>query len=188
MDFSYTDQQKDLKQLVEKILRDHCEHSTLEALERSESTFHKKLWKELASSGLLGTPFSRSVDGSNLGFLETCIIAEVIGYYSVNIPFIYSVISTGMAINKFGSKNQKKELIPKIVSGESLLSIALKEPSNDEPRNPRCLVSEKKGVNKMEKIDYDVVLEEIFEDLLEEGYEDTEETAELARIIFTERV
>tara|TARA_Y100001951_G_scaffold90007_1_gene82844 strand:+ start:726 stop:848 length:123 start_codon:yes stop_codon:yes gene_type:complete len=40
----------------------------------------------------------------------------------------------------------------------------------------------------MEKIDYDVVLEEIFEDLLEEGYEDTEETAELARIIFTERV
>ena len=146
MDFSYTDQQSDLKLLVHKILERNCEHLTLQKLEKSESTLHKTLWKDFASSGILGTPFSESLNGSALGLLEACLVVEEIGYYSVCIPFITSVISTGMAVNKFGSTYQKNLLIPKIISGDSILTLALEEPSNEDLKNTQCVVSEKNGI------------------------------------------
>ena len=104
------------------------------------------MWNDFSKVGLLGAPFSNSLGGSDLGFTEANIILEQLGYQIVNIPFIQTIISTGMPIDKFGSRTLKETLIPKIVSGDTILTIAFLEPDNEDIKNPSCKLKEIKGV------------------------------------------
>ena len=52
---------KKIKELSCKIFKNNSEHTLLRKMEESGSPFHIKLWKELASSGLLGTAFNKDL-------------------------------------------------------------------------------------------------------------------------------
>ena len=146
MDFGYSDQQNSLKELASKILEKNTKKNLIKDLENSTLNFHKKLWNDFSKAGLLGASFRNSLGGSDLGFTEANIILEQLGYHIVNIPFIQTIISTGMPIDKFGSRILRETLIPKIVSGDTILTIAFLEPENEDIKNPNCKLKEIRGV------------------------------------------
>ena len=146
MNFSYTDQQKDLRSLVYKVLEDYCSNKTLKELENSNISFHRDLWHEFAKTGFLGTPFDKALGGSELGFLEVALIVEQIGYRAVNIPFVNTIISAGLPIAKFGSENLKQITIPKIITGDLILSVAIFESLHRDLTNPNTTLEDFNGI------------------------------------------
>ena len=86
MDFAYTEEQNDLRELVAKIFTDLVPSDKLPAFEDPTDWFDDKLWEELASAGLLGIALPESVGGSDMGFTELCILLEEAGRVVAPVP------------------------------------------------------------------------------------------------------
>jgi hypothetical protein len=86
MDFSFTSDQQDLRELAAKILSDA---TTLERTKRvvAESDgFDRDLWAALSQADIVGISLPESVGGGGLGFLETCIVLAEVGAPGEPVP------------------------------------------------------------------------------------------------------
>ena len=118
MDFSLNTQQKDLVNLTLKVLKDQSEKTN--DSQNLDTAFSSSLWKDLANTGILGVNIDKDYGGSQLTFIETCLIAESLGSFAVTTPFLYTTILAD-AINTFGSKELKFKILPNVIKGKSIL-------------------------------------------------------------------
>jgi alkylation response protein AidB-like acyl-CoA dehydrogenase len=72
--------------------------------------------------------FPEKYGGSELSLVDLAIIYEEMGRAILPSPYTPTVLA-GLAILACGSEEQKAEFLPKIISGESIFTIALLEPS-----------------------------------------------------------
>ena len=128
MDFSLNTQQKDLVNLTLKVLKDQSEKTN--DSQNLDTAFSSSLWKDLANTGILGVNIDKDYGGSQLTFIETCLIAESLGSFAVTTPFLYTTILAD-AINTFGSKELKFKILPNVIKGKSILSLGIKEFSDE---------------------------------------------------------
>jgi len=73
MDFSFNEEQEDLKGLVEKILAGELTPERLKEAEAGEDNFDRDLWKQLAEAGVLGIAVPEAQGGGGYGFLEAAL-------------------------------------------------------------------------------------------------------------------
>jgi alkylation response protein AidB-like acyl-CoA dehydrogenase len=131
MDFSFTDEQQSIIDLAHQILADACTQERLRAIETSGGPrFDRELWDEVAKAGLVGVAIPEEFDGGGLGFFELALIIEQVGRTTAPIPFIETTVLGALPIARFGSAEQKRELLPKAAEGTLILTAALVE---DEP-------------------------------------------------------
>ena len=135
LDFSLTDDQEALRDLAAKILGDLVTHERLTEIDRSEEWFDRRAWRALADAGLLGIGLPEASGGGGLGFLEVCIVAEQIGAAVAPLPYVPSSVAA-LAIAEFGDDAQQSRWLPGVANGETILSLALQEPNNDDPAAP----------------------------------------------------
>jgi alkylation response protein AidB-like acyl-CoA dehydrogenase len=135
LDFSLSDDQEALRDLAAKILGDLVTHERLTEIDRSEEWFDRRAWRALADAGLLGIGLPEASGGAGLGFLEVGIVAEQIGATVAPVPFVPSSVAA-LAIAEFGDEAQKSRWLPGVANGETILTLALQEPNNDEPTAP----------------------------------------------------
>lgn len=85
---------------------------------------------QLGALGLIRASLPEEHGGLGLPWSVFCRIQEKIGYYCQPIGSILNrVISFGaLPIIMFGSENQKRELLPRLLDGEYLIALALSEP------------------------------------------------------------
>ena len=134
MDFSFNEEQEDLKGLVQKILQGELTHERLKEVEAGEDNFDRELWGKLAEAGVLGIALPEANGGGGYGFLEACLVLEQIGLTVAPIPFYASVVLAGLPVAEFGTDAQKDALLPRIASGEMIGTAALAEPGGDPLR------------------------------------------------------
>jgi alkylation response protein AidB-like acyl-CoA dehydrogenase len=141
MDFSYTEEQQAIFDLAKQILDDGTPQERLREIERADGPrFDRGLWKTLAESGLLGIAIPEEYGGGGLGFLEVAGIVEQVGRSAAPIPFLESVVLAALPIVEFGSEEQKRAWLPRVASGEAILTAALIEPEG-EPARPTTTAS-----------------------------------------------
>jgi alkylation response protein AidB-like acyl-CoA dehydrogenase len=141
MDFSYSEEQQAIFDLAKQILEDGTPQERLREIERADGPrFDRDLWKTLAESGLLGIAVPEAYGGGGLGFLEVAGIVEQVGRSAAPIPFLESVVLAALPIVEFGSEEQKRTWLPRIASGEAILTAALVEPEG-EPARPTTTAS-----------------------------------------------
>ena len=141
MDLSYTADQEALRSLARQVLADHATPERISEVEASEDRIDRALWIALAGAGLLGLPVPEEHGGSGLGIVELCILLEEVGRAVAPVP-VYATLALGvLPVAEFGSAEQRRRLLPGVVSGELLLSGALAEPLNPDPRAPVTLAS-----------------------------------------------
>ena len=145
MDFSFTEEQKAIQELSEKILEEKVTQESLEALDKKGLWFHEEAWKTLAESELLSISLPEAYGGSGYGFIELCLFLEQIGRRVAPIPAYATLVLGAWPIMKFGSEAQKKTYLEGIKSGETILTGALMEPNNPDPFIPTTQATEKKG-------------------------------------------
>jgi len=136
MDFSFTEEQEALRELARKILAENATHERLKVLERSGEWFDLAVWKQLADAKLLGVSIPEEFGGSGLGLIDLCILLEEVGRHVAPVPVLASLVLGALPLAEFGSAEQKKRLLPGVVSGDTILSAALVELLSNEPDKP----------------------------------------------------
>ena len=131
MDFSFNEEQEDLKGLVEKILAGELTPERLKEAEAGEDNFDRELWQQLAEAGVLGIAVPEAQGGGGYGFLEAALVLEQIGKTVAPVPYYASVVLGALPIARFGTDAQKSALLPGVASGERILSAALAEAGAD---------------------------------------------------------
>lgn len=131
MDFSLTDEQRDIVGLATQILNDHCTLERLKAVEGSEDRFDRELWAKFAKAGLLGASLPQSVDGSGGSFVDICLLLEQQGRRMAPIPLLPTIVSAAMPLARFGSAEQQQHYLGGVTDGSTLLTAALEEAGTD---------------------------------------------------------
>ena len=83
----------------------------------------------MADLGWLGLVFPEEYDGVGSSFLDLAALLEEMGRALLPGPFVPTVVLAGRPILAAGTEEQKQEFLPKIASGDMILTLALTEPS-----------------------------------------------------------
>ncbi len=130
MNFDLNDEQKMIAESARKVgerfgldyWRDHD----------ARKAFPQEFWHAVCEAGLCGVALPEEHGGSGLGMVEMALIVEQLaaagGGSTVGQLFMINPIFGGVSISRFGSEVMRRELLPKIISGEINCCMALTEP------------------------------------------------------------
>jgi glutaryl-CoA dehydrogenase (non-decarboxylating) len=92
--------------------------------------FQREIIAKMADLGFLGCPIPEGYGGNNMGFMAHVIICEEIARASCSlaVPFNTQTMGTSRTILEFGTEEQKRKYIPKLISAEWLGCFAVTEP------------------------------------------------------------
>jgi acyl-CoA dehydrogenase len=98
----------------------------------ARKAYPAQIWQAICDAGLCGAALPEEYGGSGQGMLELALIVEALseggGGSTVGQLFMVNPIFGGVSIAKFGTETQKKEWLPKIISGDMHCCMALTEP------------------------------------------------------------
>lgn len=97
--------------------------------ERTEDNIDRDLMREMGALGLLAPELPEEFGGLGIGCIASGVIAEEIGYGDFNYGYIsISGSLQGKIISEFGQKHVADHWVPRIISGDAFVAVALTEP------------------------------------------------------------
>ena len=127
MDFDLTDDQRLLKDSVDRLIADRYGFEDRKRYAREPEGWSRAMWRAFAELGLLGLPFSEDHGGFGGGAVETAIVQEAFGGALVLEPFFTTVVLCGGLLRRLASPEQRAALAPGVIAGETLLAYAQAE-------------------------------------------------------------
>jgi pimeloyl-CoA dehydrogenase small subunit len=124
MDFDFTEEQRLLKESVDRFISDRYEFEQRKSFAKNDSGYSGENWKQFAELGLLAIPFAEEHGGFGGGPIETMIVMEAFGRGLVLEPYFATVVLGGGLLRHAASDAQKTDLIPKIASGDLRVAFA----------------------------------------------------------------
>jgi alkylation response protein AidB-like acyl-CoA dehydrogenase len=126
MDLRFTEAQDILRKMARDFLTTECPKTLVRELEKSDKGYSPELWKKMAELGWMGLVIPESHEGMGYTFQDLTVLLEEVGRNILPGPLIPTVISS-FSILEAGTDEQKKEFLPKIASGNLILTLALLE-------------------------------------------------------------
>ena len=130
MDLDFSEEQAMLREMVRGMFAEYAPIEIVRELEDDPKGYPEELWKQLAELDLLGLTIPEAYGGSGLGMIEAAIVYEEIGRSLAPSPHFVSCVLAANALLQGGSEEQKQAWLPKIASGEAILTPAWLEPRN----------------------------------------------------------
>ena len=124
MNFSLNEEQRLLKDSVERFVRENCSLDQHRALVSSELGYNERSWRQMADLGWLGINVPEAYAGIGGGPVETMVLMEAFGAGLVLGPYFPSVVLGGNLVAMAGSEAQKQAILPALVAGELKLAFA----------------------------------------------------------------
>ena len=124
MDFELSDEQRLLKDSVERLIADRYGFESRKAYLAGAAGWSGDVWAQYADLGLLGLPFAEEYGGFGGGPLETMIVMEAFGRGLVLEPYFATVILGGGVLRHAGSATQLAALLPLVGAGKLKLALA----------------------------------------------------------------
>jgi alkylation response protein AidB-like acyl-CoA dehydrogenase len=126
MDFALTEDQQAVVDLARRILVDRCTPEHLTLVETEQDWFDATTWQALADADLLGLTLPEADGGGGFGWFEACLLLVEVGRAVAHVP-LWSTLTAAHTIATFGSAEQRNRWLPGVVSGETVLAVALTE-------------------------------------------------------------
>jgi alkylation response protein AidB-like acyl-CoA dehydrogenase len=130
LNLDFTDEQDMLREMVRGLLAQYASNELVRALEDDPVGYSKELWAQLAELDLLGLLLPAEYGGSEMSMLEGVIIYEELGRSLAPTPHLVSCVASAGALVRAGSDEQRSEWLPKLASGEVIMTPAWNEPEN----------------------------------------------------------
>ena len=102
MDFDLSDEQRLLKDSVERALAEHYDFEARKRYGATPEGFSREMWSRYAELGILGLPFAEDDGGFGGGPVETMIVMEAFGQALALEPYLATVVLAGGAIQRGG--------------------------------------------------------------------------------------
>ena len=124
MDFDLTDEQRLLKDSVDRLLADRYDFEARRRYRQTSEGFSRELWAQYAELGLLALPFPEEHGGIGGGPVESLIVMEAFGRALALEPYLATVVLGGGFLRHGASDEQRAALISKVAAGELILAFA----------------------------------------------------------------
>lgn len=128
MDFSYTNEQQQLRRAV----REFAEAEILPHVREwdEHSTFPADVVRKCGQMGLMGSIFPEEFGGAGYGYIEYALVIEELARVDPSVALIVAAHTSLCANHLYlaGTPEQKQRYLPKLASGEWLGSWSLTEP------------------------------------------------------------
>ena len=134
MDFSFSEDQEELRALTRRIVDDRCTPEHLRTISDTESGTDLELWRSLAEAGLVGISLPESAGGGALGWLETAIVLDELARAAAPVPGLAVMALAGPALG------ERPDLLDGVADGSSIVTAAIREPVGD-PWTPAAKVA-----------------------------------------------
>jgi len=142
MEFGFSQEQLEVKNLARKILSEQVSPESLAEYDEYQSArFDQALWRQLLDAGLPGLALEQRYGGMGFGFMELALFVEEVGRSIAPVPAIMHCVAGALAIQRFASEAQKEALLPGAVTGDVLLTAALSEHLNENPADPHTVTA-----------------------------------------------
>ncbi|MGH9123133.1 MAG: acyl-CoA dehydrogenase family protein [Acidimicrobiales bacterium] len=130
MNLGFTEEQEELRRSVRRFLADKSPESEVRRLMETEAGYDPAVWAQMASQlGLQALAIPEEYGGSGFSFVELVVVLEEMGRVLLCAPFFSSVVLGASALLSCGDESLKKELLPGVASGSTLVTLALTEDS-----------------------------------------------------------
>jgi alkylation response protein AidB-like acyl-CoA dehydrogenase len=137
MDFTFSEEQEAVRDLAAQVFEGHATTERVKHVEGSDERFDRELWRALADAGLLAIAVPEEHGGSGLGLVELCLLLDQQGRRVAPVPLWPTLVLGALPIAEFGSPDQQKEWLPRVASGEVVLTAALSEPGVNDALRPQ---------------------------------------------------
>jgi len=129
MDFSLTREQQLAKEMLEKFVENEVRPIAAEIDETEE--FPIETVKKMAKLGMMGIPFEKEIGGAGGDFITYIMAVEELAKACATTSVILSAHTSLCCgpIYAYGTEEQKKKYLPKLLKGEHLGAFALTEPN-----------------------------------------------------------
>ncbi|MGC2201060.1 MAG: acyl-CoA dehydrogenase family protein [Stellaceae bacterium] len=124
MDFELTEEQRLLRDSVERLLANHYSFDKRRGYLSEPEGWSRDLWARYAELGLLGLPFPENYGGFGGGAVDVMLVMEALGRVLALEPYLATVVLCGTALRLAGSEAQKSAILPQITEGNMILAFA----------------------------------------------------------------
>jgi alkylation response protein AidB-like acyl-CoA dehydrogenase len=129
VDFDFSEDQNDLRNLMREFLSDRSTTRHVRAMLTDSLGYDPAMYRELVRLGALSFP--EPYGGAGLGMVEQAIVLEEMGRAVYPAPYFATVVLAGRAVVESGDENAMARYIPDICSGDLTMSLAFLEDSID---------------------------------------------------------
>jgi alkylation response protein AidB-like acyl-CoA dehydrogenase len=127
MNYSYSDEQKILKEAARAFFTEELKSAHIRELEEDDAGFNPRHWQAMAEFGWMGPMIPEDFGGFESTFFELSVILEEMGYAGYAGPYFPTVVLGTLAILKAGSDDQKRVLLEEISQGTRIVTLAWDE-------------------------------------------------------------
>ena len=130
MNLDFSEEQLVLRDTVRKVCAEYSPIAVVRAMEDDPKGVPDALWKQLGELGLLGVLVPEEFGGSAQNLLEAVVLFEELGRALAPTPAFESAVMSAGVLLAGGNDAQQKEWLPKLASGEAIVTPAWLEPQS----------------------------------------------------------
>ena len=124
MDYGLTQEQQILRTAAREFLEAECPTSLVREVEGSSEGHSPDLWRKIAGLGWLGISLPERYGGTGGSLTDQTVLFEEIGRALTPGPLLVSSVLAAHIVLNAGSDRQKDSLLPGIISGDLVLTLA----------------------------------------------------------------
>jgi alkylation response protein AidB-like acyl-CoA dehydrogenase len=128
LDLAFTEEQEMLREVVRSLLAEYAPPTVVREMEDDPVGYPAELWKRLADLDLLGLLVPEAHGGSGMSLLEGVVLYEELGRALAPTPHFVSCVASATALAVGGTGEQRATWLPRIASGDAVLTPAWLEP------------------------------------------------------------
>ena len=129
MNFSFTEEQEELRRYTRQWLDRNCAMETVRRLMDTERGYEPRHWEAIAEMGWLAMAIPEEWGGAGFSFLELFVLLEEQGRTLFCSPFLSTVVMAAGVVEEAGDEEQKRRILPAIAGGELIATVAFSEPN-----------------------------------------------------------
>jgi alkylation response protein AidB-like acyl-CoA dehydrogenase len=129
MDFTISPEHQQLRTTLREFFEKEAPIEVVAQHDRDEE-FNQELYSKAAALGLCGLAISEEYGGSSADQISICIAVEEVARATAALAYAWLPTATFCAkgIDRFGTEQQKRDLLPRIAAGELRMAMGLTEP------------------------------------------------------------
>ena len=126
MDVLLTEEEEMLKNSAREFLEAECSPELAREMEKDDLGYPPELWKQMATLGWVGMALPERYGGQGLSLTYLGLVMEEVGRHIVPVP-LHSTMTAALTINADGTEEQRRETLPRVCSGDMVLTWAFSE-------------------------------------------------------------